>query len=258
MTLLPPDTLPTLPLLGKFNFSVAPLATVAAWLWEQATEQHTSHWVVTANPEVVEQALASPDGVGFLQKATCLVPDGAGVVWALRRVAKRTKAKGMPTRVPGVELAEALLARCTQHGQGVALLGASPQVMEALPAKLAERLGQPVPLVFTHHGFFKAGNEAMSLALQAAKAQPRLVLVALGVPRQEAWIAAHQHLFAPGTLLMGVGGSFDVWAGVVKRAPKLLQHLNLEWAWRLTLQPWRLQRSLPPLARFVMRVLLRG
>jgi N-acetylglucosaminyldiphosphoundecaprenol N-acetyl-beta-D-mannosaminyltransferase len=252
------DKLPTLPLLGKFHFSVAPLATVAEWLWEQATHEHISHWVVTANPEVVEQALASPDGVGFLHKATCLVPDGAGVVWALRRVAKRTQAKTLPTRVPGVELAEALLARCAQHGQGVALLGASPQVMEALPTKLADRLGQAVPLVFTHHGFFKAGDEAMGLALQAAKARPRLVLVALGVPRQEAWIAAHQHLFADGTLLMGVGGSFDVWAGVVKRAPKLMQRLNLEWAWRLALQPWRLQRSLPPLLRFVGRVLLRG
>jgi len=176
-------------------------------------------------------------------------------VWALRRVAKRQHSPVTPTRVPGIELAWCLLTLCAQHQQGVALLGASPQVITHLPQQLQAKLGLPLAVSYTHHGFFKAGDESMAIALEAAKARPRLVLVALGVPRQEAWIAAHRHLFAEGTLLMGVGGSFDVWAGAVKRAPLLMQRLNLEWAWRLALQPWRIQRSVPPLARFVLRVL---
>lgn len=220
-------------------------ALTAVW---QASEAGEQPHIVTINPEMMMMGEASEPFGRLLKQATLALPDGAGIVWALKK-------QGVSqARLPGIEFADALLADCATHGYPVACLGASPEV---LPLALANQQAKHVGLniAYAHHGFIpdEATQEAVVQAM--IEANPRVVLVALGVPKQEEWIAKHRHRFANTTVFVGVGGSFDVWSGTLKRAPRWMQACHLEWVWRLSLQPWRLKRSLPPLLRFVQRIL---
>jgi N-acetylglucosaminyldiphosphoundecaprenol N-acetyl-beta-D-mannosaminyltransferase len=103
-----------------------------------------------------------------------------------------------------------------------------------------------------HHGYF-ADSEEQRIIETITGLKPDILLVALGAPRQELWLDRNMgHLGVP--LAVGVGGSFDVWAGRVKRAPAWTGDLGLEWLYRLVTQPWRARRMLA-LPRFVYRVI---
>jgi N-acetylglucosaminyldiphosphoundecaprenol N-acetyl-beta-D-mannosaminyltransferase len=201
--------------------------------------------IVTLNAEMTMAALADPALGAAIEAAQLVIPDGAGVVWALGRQSHRVR------RSPGIELAHHLLEHAAASGWKVALVGASPAVME----RLRERLAHDLPglkLVFCVHGYQPA--EAWpGLERQLLGTRPDLVLVALGVPRQETWIQA---LAQPrGGLWMGVGGSFDVWAGIKTRAPRWMGRLRIEWLFRLIQEPtrWRRMLSLPAFAWAVLQ-----
>jgi N-acetylglucosaminyldiphosphoundecaprenol N-acetyl-beta-D-mannosaminyltransferase len=216
----------------------------------QQSKHHHAH-VVTLNPEIIMRCQQNPAYGELVKHATLCLPDGAGVVWALRLQKIRQ------VRVPGIEFAEALLAHAAKNALPVALLGGKPGVVEQAVASLKAK--HPMLSVgFHHHGFMKDEAEAAHVAEQLAATAPKLVLVAMGVPHQDFWIAKYKTLFSQPTLFVGVGGSFDVWSGTLKRAPKAMQALNLEWAYRFWQEPWRLQRSLPPLLSFVSQVVLRS
>ena len=201
--------------------------------------------IVTLNAEMTMAAKADPALAAAIESAALVIPDGAGVVWALGRQRVRVR------RQPGIELAWALLEHAAAHGCRVALVGASPVVMERLQELLAERL-PGLEVVLAVHGYQPA--EAWpALEQTLLRAAPDLVLVALGVPRQETWI---QGLCGrSGGLWMGVGGSFDVWAGVKKRAPAWMGALHIEWLYRLLQEPqrWRRMLALPGFAWAVLR-----
>jgi N-acetylglucosaminyldiphosphoundecaprenol N-acetyl-beta-D-mannosaminyltransferase len=227
--------------LGNFN----DLVDAAFHVPPQAGGIH----VVTLNPEMMIKGEESPDFGDILKNADFPLPDGAGVVWALKRQGIQQ------ARIPGIEFATALLETLhhTQCPRGVALLGAKPEVMELLPMALLKRFPH-LSIAFAHDGFFR-NEDLVPIVEEMASTNPRVVLVALGVPRQEEWIKAFRSRFADDTIFVGVGGSFDVWTGQIQRAPKLIQALNLEWLWRFTLEPWRIQRSLQPLVQYVFKVL---
>jgi N-acetylglucosaminyldiphosphoundecaprenol N-acetyl-beta-D-mannosaminyltransferase len=205
---------------------------------------HGGGQVVTLNAEMTMAARADAALGAVIEAAQLVIPDGAGVVWALGR-------QGLPVpRSPGIELARRLLEHGARHGWRVALVGASPPTME----RLRERLAAEIPglqLVLACHGYQSPetwpGIEQELLALR-----PDLVLVALGVPRQETWIRA---LRPPSGLWMGVGGSFDVWAGMKKRAPGWMGALQIEWLYRLVQEPhrWRRMLALPEFAWAILR-----
>lgn len=201
------------------------------------------HLIVTANPETV--MLAQDDQLlgEILERADLVVADGVGVVWA-----SRILGQPVPERIPGIELAEGLLRKAAQGRRRVFLVGGEEGVAE----QAAQALQRTIPnlqIAGTHHGYFQAGSEEQALIAQIKQAQPHLLLAALGVPRQEKWLAAHL-----GTLqvpvAIGVGGSFNVWAGVEKRAPLWMRKIHLEWFYRLVKQPWRIKR-MAVLPRFV-------
>jgi len=177
--------------------------------------------------------------------ADLVIPDGAGVVWALRRQGVRVR------RTPGIELARALLSYAEAHDWSVALIGAAPEVMEQLTRRLLEELPS-LRLVLAEHGY-QAAEAWPQLEQRLLSLKPDLVLVALGVPRQETW-TQRLHAGQPG-IWMGVGGSFDVWAGVKQRAPEWMSRLQVEWAYRLIQEPsrWRRMLSLPAFAWQVLR-----
>lgn len=201
--------------------------------------------IVTLNAEMTMAAKADPALAAAIESAALVVPDGAGVVWALRRQGVRVR------RQPGIELAWSLLEHAATHGGRVALVGAAPAVMDLLRTRLAERLPN-LEVELAVDGYLPAEAwPAVEQRLLAAR--PDLVLVALGVPRQETWIAPLVRRSAG--IWMGVGGSFDVWAGSKKRAPGWMGALHVEWLYRLLKEPrrWRRMLALPAFAWAVLR-----
>ena len=181
----------------------------------------------------------------MIRAADLVVPDGAGVVWALARQGI------MVQRSPGIELAWSLLKYAEAHGWRVALVGASPEVMERLSDRLAQQ-SPALQLVFVEHGYQDAGVWP-ELEARLRRLSPDLVLVALGVPLQEIWIQRMRDRL-PG-LWMGVGGSFDVWSGLKQRAPGWASRLQIEWLYRLLQDPkrWKRYLALPQFAWSVLR-----
>lgn len=205
--------------------------------------------VVTMNAEMAMQAQADPALARIIRKAGLVTADGSGVVWALRRQGVADVRK-----VAGVELTKALMARCAQDGSSVYFLGAKPGVAQTAADRLAAEF-PGLTVAGVQDGYFKPDDEpALRDAIRAAR--PDVLLVALGVPRQELWIDQWQaDLGVP--VALGVGGSLDVFAGNVNRAPLPFQKLHLEWLYRLIQEPWRFQRMRSTLPAFVKEVLRR-
>ena len=201
--------------------------------------------IITLNAEMTMAALENPALRGAIEQAELVIPDGAGVVWALGRQGHRVR------RTPGIELARWLLDQAAAKAWRVALVGASPRVLERLRQRLLTEL-PTLRLVFAADGY-GSSDAWPELQRQLLAAEPQLVLVALGVPRQETWIASLQRPLAG--LWMGVGGSFDVWAGEKRRAPSWMCSLRIEWLYRLIKEPtrWRRMLALPAFAREVLR-----
>ena len=201
--------------------------------------------IATANAEMIMRATHDEELRDILNAAALVVPDGAGTVWAARHLGH-----AMPERVAGYDLAQELLRRAPAEGRRIYFFGAAPGVAEKAKEK-AEQLYPGIEIVGVRNGFFSpADNAAIITEIKAA--HPDLLLVALGVPKQEKWIAAHlTALDVPAAI--GVGGTLDVMAGVMKRAPYWMQKAKLEWLFRGLMQPKRAGRLLA-LPKFVLKV----
>lgn len=222
----------------------------AGWLISRLQQQLGGH-VVTLNAEMTIQAEQNPNLAKTIKQAELVIPDGAGVVLYLRFKGKRAQ------RCPGIELAESLLwqAGQSQKPWSVFFYGGAPGVAEAA-AKAWQRRVPGLAFAGTQHGYLSPVEE-QQLRQTLKDSQPRIIFVGLGVPRQELWIAQNRHL-CPNAIWIGVGGSFDIWAGVKTRAPAWLRNNHLEWLYRLYQEPWRWRRmlALPQFAwrAFVQRV----
>jgi N-acetylglucosaminyldiphosphoundecaprenol N-acetyl-beta-D-mannosaminyltransferase len=201
-------------------------------------------FVVTANPEIVMYAKKDYSYKNTVQKADIVVADGIGVI-----IGSKIMKQPLPERIPGFELMTELLALADKKKWRVFLLGAKPEVVTTA-AKNIKKTYPGLTIAGTHHGYFKENDETVTKAVQDA--QPDLVFVALGFPRQEKWIENAMPQFNKG-LFMGVGGSIDVFAGTVQRAPEIWQRLNLEWLYRLVKQPSRWKRMLV-LPQFIIEI----
>lgn len=213
--------------------------------WQNKCSMH----VVTLNAEMTMQSINNKELGDIIKKADLVVPDGAGVVLSLKN---RGGVCAQAGRLPGIELAQKTLETAAVRGERVALLGGRPEVMEKLK-EILPRKHPGLNVVAYQNGFFKAEEEA-SIMSQLAALKPGLVLVALGVPRQEFVINKYRHLF-PEAVMVGVGGSFDVWTGFVQRAPVSYQKLHLEWLYRLQKEPWRFKRMAGTLPLFALKAL---
>lgn len=207
--------------------------------------QKEKAFVVTANPEIVMKANTDLHYKKIIQQADYITADGIGVVKAGQLLNTP-----LPERVTGYELMIDLLALANERAYRVYLLGAAEETLQKT-IKNMQHTYPKVKLVGSHHGFFDWNSSHIQQEIEEKK--PDLIFVALGVPRQEQWIAEHIETFEKG-IFIGVGGSFDVIAGTVKRAPVAWQKANLEWLYRIIKQPSRLKRSLA-LPRFALKVL---
>jgi N-acetylglucosaminyldiphosphoundecaprenol N-acetyl-beta-D-mannosaminyltransferase len=214
-------------------------------LYNQYLKEEKKAFIVTANPEIVMHARTDTDYLYTLSKADYIIPDGIGVV-----IASRLKKQPLIERVPGFELMEELLALSNEHPIKVYIVGAKPEVLEKAVVNVKKKYPN-LHLVGYHHGYFEDENEEIIREIQ--ESEPDLVLVALGFPRQEKWIKENMSRVHKGVFI-GVGGSIDVLAGHVKRAPVIWQKVHLEWFYRLLQQPSRWRRMVV-LPQFIFHVL---
>ncbi len=208
------------------------------------------HMIVTSDTSAVVRAQEDEELRTIINEADLATVDGQGVVLCARLL-------NLPIseRVAGVDMMQHLCAVAARLGQPIALLGAAPGVAEAAAHKLQE-LYPGLRVVYTHHGYFTP-EEERTIVEQIRCAQPAVLFVAMGIPKQEKWIKAHlQELGVP--VCMGVGGSFDVLAGRVPRAPLWMRRCGLEWLYRTIREPRRLPRlaALPRMFLMTLHELL--
>ena len=216
---------------------------------EAFIESKTPHIVVTADSSGLVIAQSDPEFRKILLTADLVTPDSAGVLWAAKR--KQAKITG---RVSGVDIVARICALSADKGYRIFLLGAAPGVAEVAAEKL--RLLHPgCNIVGTRHGYFPPESDEV-VALEVTQEKVDVLFVAMGIPRQEKFIASTMEIIrAP--VAIGVGGSLDVFSGRTKRAPKIIQKLCLEWLWRVILNPRKFSK-VKTLPVFAWRVLREG
>lgn len=203
--------------------------------------------IVTADASGIAQAQSDPELMGIYQSADLVTPDSVGVLWAARRLGKP-----MTERVSGVDILDQTCALSAERGYRIYFLGAEPGIAELAAERM--RLRHPgCNIVGNRHGYFPPESDAV-VAQEIALTRPEILFVAMGIPRQEKFIRATADIVGA-KVAIGVGGSFDVYSGKAKRAPRVVQRLHIEWLWRTALNPKKVAkaRHLPRFAMMVLR-----
>ncbi|MCR5663983.1 MAG: WecB/TagA/CpsF family glycosyltransferase [Oscillospiraceae bacterium] len=199
-------------------------------------EERRSAITVTPNSEILLLSRKNPALREAIGRADLTLADGVGVLMA-------SKILGRPLRerVAGIDFATGLMARLAESGGSVFLFGAKPGVAERAAGELGERY-PGLRVVGCRNGYFTP-DENEAIVREINDAGPDLLLVCLGSPKQELWMAENAEALRTG-LMAGLGGALDVFAGLVPRAPERWQRLGLEWLYRLVREPKRFTRVL--------------
>lgn len=192
--------------------------------------------LVAINAEKVLKTESQPEIKQLINAAEYKYADGISIVRAIRKKYPQAEV----SRIAGADLWEALMARAGREGTPVFLIGGQPAILEQTTDKLRRQWN--VNIVGAQDGYFPPG-EREALFAQIAASGARIVTVAMGSPRQEILMQECKAAY-PDALYMGVGGTYDVFTGHVRRAPKIWQKMGLEWLYRLIVQPSRLSRQL--------------
>lgn len=201
---------------------------------KELLRQEKTAYCVTPNSEIVYTALRNPELMELIRGADLVLPDGAGVVLASRILKTPLKQK-----VAGVDFSGRLLDVLAEDGKRLYLLGSKPGVAEQAAAKMIE--GHPGLVVCgTADGYFRDEDPVVEKINESGA---DVLFVCLGAPKQEFFMKRHQEDLHV-SLMAGLGGSLDAYAGTVKRAPRWMIRLNLEWFYRLVKEPKRLGRMM--------------
>jgi exopolysaccharide biosynthesis WecB/TagA/CpsF family protein len=206
-----------------------------------------SHQIVTPDTLAVLQARKDPEYHAILKSADLVTPDGAGILWAAT-----TLSCPLPERVTGIDIIHNICRLSDKKGYSLYLLGSYPGVASEAALNLTRKYSG-IRIAGTHHGYFncedvKNGNnvrdkEEEEIIAEIKEKRPDILLVGMGVPKQEKWINKNlNRLDVP--VCMGVGGSFDVLSGRIPRAPLWMQKHGMEWIYRSIKQPNRAFRTL--------------
>ncbi|ANQ54248.1 lipopolysaccharide biosynthesis protein [Thermosipho sp. 1063] len=189
-------------------------------------------FVVTLNASILLRTLKDSYYRKIVEKANYIIPDGSGIVWALKR-----NRNILTDRITGIDTMLYLCRKAKEYNWKVYLLGSRTKVVEEAAKRLRE---EGVNIVGYYHGYFSENDFTPLEEIEALK--PELLFVGMGVPKQEEWI--YNNFFLPFKLAMGVGGSFDVISGTKKRAPSFFQKMKLEWFYRWLQSPIK-KRHIP-------------
>ena len=204
------------------------------------------NFVVTANAEIIMMAQQDAAYKKLLQEETDMIlPDGAGTVWAGNYLGYH-----IPERVAGYDLFLRLLEEAAKRKIPVFFFGGKPGVAEEA-AEEGRRRWPGLQVAGCRNGYFSAAEET-AIINEINGSGAAMLFAALGAPKQEKWLNHYAAELKP-CLRMGIGGSFDVLAGKMQRAPKWMQDAKLEWLFRLMKQPSRIGRMMA-LPKFVLEV----
>ncbi len=230
------------------------------------------HQICTVNPEYMMAAQKDLEFKKIINEADLCVADGAGLWWASRYQnlkGKSQKSKDsnqssiIKERITGIDLVYDICSLASKKGYSIYLLGAGPTVAEQTALILKSKypnlkiagISEGIPQLTTGRQInLDTENFESNLAVQISKLNPQILLVAYGAPKQDKFIYKHKKILNI-PVMMGVGGSFDFISGRIKRAPKWMQKMHLEWLYRLINQPSRINRIITATIRFPIKVL---
>ncbi|MGD6842206.1 WecB/TagA/CpsF family glycosyltransferase [Bacillus infantis] len=201
-------------------------------------------FIVAINPEKVMKAKEDPALKDLLNTATYQIPDGIGII-----LASRLKGGQIRERVTGIDMMLNLCKMAAGNGKSIFLYGAKP----GIAAEAADKLKEMYPGLTVAGVLDGYEKDEQKVVDTINHANPDIIFVAMGSPRQENWIIKHMNTLAP-SVYQGVGGSFDVISGKIQRAPEAFQKLGMEWFYRLMKEPWRWKRQIL-LPKFLLAVI---
>ncbi len=226
--------------------------TCDAWL-DGSSVNH----VVTLNPEMVMEAKGNADFRDAINSADMRIPDGAGLIWAHWYIRSEFWSL-IPSlvafsfrsveRITGVDIVVRLSQIAEKRGVPVYLLGGTTRQVERTKRLLARRFPALSVHTSSDHVFDISGPSDVLADIQ--RVQPAILFVAYGAPKQALWIQRHKKEFSSVRIAVGVGGAFAILSEEKRRAPDFLRALNLEWLWRLFLEPSRLPRIWTAVVKF--------
>ena len=227
-----------------YNVDLLSFKDAAAFVSDKMAKNQGLH-IITINPEIMALADRYSELADIINKSELVLPESAGIKIALRF-------KGIKQeKIPGIDFSKELLHICSRMNYPVSLIGAKEDIL----VNTLENLKKEFPnldIVYSHNGYFK-DDEIIINKLKESK--PKFILCALGAPKQELFVNKCIKLYS-NAIYIGIGGSFDVWAGKVKRAPLILQKSGLEWLYRTLKQPSRLKRIYKTLPMFLFRAII--
>jgi len=203
--------------------------------------------IVSGNPQVLIYGLQNNELLeNFTSKNTIIIPDGISTVVCSKIVRQPVKEK-----IAGIEAMDNIISKCEKEKQGIYLLGATKETLDMCNINLRTKYSK-LDILGSHDGFFDLDN-CEELLLEIEKAKPYALFVAMGCPRQEMFIIKYMDRL-PCKVFMAVGGSFDIVAGTLKRAPKWMINIGLEWLYRVVKEPFRIKR-LSAIPKFMLMVI---
>lgn len=207
-------------------------------------ENQKKSFLVAINPEKIMKAQDDEELRQLLNRADYQIPDGIGVI-----LASKLKKGNIQSRVTGIDMMLTLCDVAAKNGKKIFMYGGKPGVADQAKVELEKRF-PGIKIVGTLNGYEK---DEQVIIESINEHKPDIIFVALGSPTQEYWIVNHMEKVTP-MVFQGVGGSYDVISGNLKRAPEAFQKLGLEWFYRLLKEPWRWKRQLI-LPQFLVRVI---
>jgi len=199
---------------------------------ENLIQSNNRDYLCTVNVSMLMMARNNKRLRKFIQRSSMVVADGQPIVWASRYIKE-----SLPERITGIDLAKDIPELACKNGWGIYLLGASEDVVKQV-SEIYKKQYPSLIISGYRNGYFNK-KEANIIAQEIKKSEARILIVAMGVPRQEYFIDDHWDQLGV-NFAMGIGGSFDVIAGLTKRAPIWIQKYGLEWLYRMLQEPRRL------------------
>ena len=203
--------------------------------------------IVSGNPQILLNGLQNSTLLdNFTSKDSIIIPDGISTVICSRIVKQPVKEK-----IAGIELMDSIAQKCEKENQGIYLLGSTKETLDMCNINLRTKY-RKLNILGSHDGYFDLDN-CEDILMEIEKVNPQVLFVAMGCPRQEMFIVKYMDRL-PCKVFMGVGGSFDIIAGNLKRAPKWMINLGLEWLYRVAKEPFRIKR-LSSIPKFILLVI---
>ena len=212
---------------------------------KDAIKENKNFQIITLNPEMIMNAQKNKDFFEIINNSDLNIIDGIGVKIALNL-------KGIHcTNIRGVDFSRKLIELANNDNLPIGFLGAKEEVINATCDNFKKQYPS-LNIVYKRNGYFKNDNEIID---EITNSNPKILLVGLGSPKQEEFIIKLKNQLK-GCIMIGVGGSFDVFSGFVKESPKVYRTLGLEWLYRTICQPERIKRIFPTLPIFLLKCII--